>query len=129
MLHPVFNLIATQPHLLGQHAQAYGALVVDELTKQTSFWSRRAILMALALCLLSVSLILSGVAFMLWSVLSPEPRTALPVLLAVPCAPAVVALACYLLARRRTAADVQAFAELRQQLQADLALLREVSAD
>jgi hypothetical protein len=125
MLHPIFHLVATQPQLLGQHAQAYGELVGTELSAQANVWSRRALLMALTLCLLGVTAVLAGVATMMWATSVPEPRAAW-VLLAVPSVPGVAALACFWLARQRTAADAQAFAELRRQLQADLALLREL---
>ena len=128
MLHPIFHLVATQPQLLGQHAQAYGELLGTELSTQAAFWGRRAILSALAVCFLSVSLVLAGVALMLWTTLVPEPRAALWVLLTVPAAPAATALLCYGLARHRSAADAQAFAELRRQMQADMALLRELNA-
>lgn len=125
MLHPIFHLVATQPQLLGQHAQAYGELVSSELSTQATVWTRRAVFSALALCLFSVCVVLAGVALMLWATLVPEPRSAW-VLLAVPSVPGVAAIACYLLARKRSATDEQAFAELRRQMQADLALLREL---
>lgn len=128
MLHPLFHLVATQPQLLGQHAQAYGELVGTELSAQASVWGRRALLTALALCLLGVTVVLAGVALMLWATLVPEPRAAW-VLLVVPSVPGVGAIACYLLARQRSAADAEAFAELRRQMQADLALLRELGED
>ena len=127
MLHPNFHLVATQPQLLGQHAQAYGELVSTELSAQASVWSRRALLTALALCLLVVTAVLAGVAIMLWATLNPEPRAAW-VLLAVPSATGLAALVCYALARQRSAADAQAFAELRRQMQADMDLLRELGA-
>ena len=125
MLHPIFHLVATQPELLGQHAQAYGELVGSELSAQASVWSRRALLMALALCLLGVTVVLAGVAIMLWATSVSEPRSAW-VLLAVPGVTGLAAVACYVLARQRSVADAQAFAELRRQMQADLALLREL---
>lgn len=125
MLHPLFRLVATQPELLGQHAQAYGELVGTELSAQARVWSRRALLLALALCLLGVTVVLAGVAIMLWATSVPEPRAAW-VLLAVPSVSGVAAIACYLLARQRSEADAQAFAELRRQMQADLSLLREL---
>ena len=125
MLHPIFHLVATQPELLGQHAQAYGELVSSELSTQAGVWSRRALLMALVLCLLGVTVVLAGVAIMLWATAVQEPRSAW-VLLAVPGVPAVATVVCYVLARQRSAADALAFVELRSQIQADLALLREV---
>ena len=128
MLHPIFHLVATQPELLGQHAQAYGELVETELAAQASIWSRRALLMALALCLVGVTAVLAGVALMLWATSVPEPRSAW-VLLVVPSVTGIAAIGCYLLARKRSAADAQAFAELRRQMQADLALLRELGGN
>ena len=127
MLHPIFHLVATQPQLLGQHAQAYGELVSTELSAQASVWSRRALLTALALCLLGVTVVLAGVAIMLWATLNPDPRAAW-VLLAVPGVTGLAAIACYLLACQRSAADAQAFSELRRQMQADMDLLRELGA-
>lgn len=125
MLHPIFHLVATQPQLLGQHAHAYGELVSTELSTQAGVWTRRALLTALALCLLVVCAVLAGVAIMLWAALATDPRTAW-VLILVPSAPGIAAIVCYLVARHRSATDAQAFAELRRQLQADMALLREL---
>lgn len=125
MLHPIFHLVATQPQLLGQHAQAYGELVSTELSNQASVWTRRALLSTLALCFLVVCAVLAGVAIMMWAALVTDPRTAW-VLILVPSAPGIAAIACYLAARHRSATDAQAFAELRRQMQADLALLREL---
>ncbi|OYU45212.1 MAG: hypothetical protein CFE44_08725 [Burkholderiales bacterium PBB4] len=129
MLHPIFRLIATQPQLLGHHAQAYGELLGSELSTHAAFWGRRALLSALALCLLGVSLVLAGVAVMMWGMLTPDPRAAAWVLWAVPLVPALAGLGCYAMARRSDTADALAFAELRRQVQADLALLDALSRE
>lgn len=128
MLHPIFHLVATQPQLLGQHAQAYGELVSSELSAQASVWSRRALLMAVALCLLAVTVTLAGVATMLCAASVIESRS-MWVLLVVPSVSGLAAIVCYVLARQRGTADAQAFSELRSQMQADLALLRELGED
>ena len=127
MLHPLFHLIATQPQLLGDHAQAYGELISAELATQAAALKRRTLFYALALCFLGVAIVLAGVALMLWATLVPVPApapTTVWVLALVPAVPAALALACYLLARTRVDADDPAFAELRRQVQADMALLR-----
>ena len=33
MIHPLLRLAATQPHLLGDHVEAYAALVGEEVSK------------------------------------------------------------------------------------------------
>lgn len=129
MLHPLFHLIATQPQLLGDHAQAYGELIGTELATQAAALKRRTLLGALALCLLGVATVLAGVALMLWVTLVPAPpQTTLWVLALVPGIPALLALVCGLLARARSNATDPAFAELRRQVQADMALLRGLGA-
>ena len=125
MLHPLFHLIATQPQLLGDHAQAYGELISTELATQAAALKRRTLYGALALCFLGVAIVLAGVALMLWATLVPAPaQTTVWVLILVPAVPSALALGCYLLARSGSTEEDAAFAELRRQLQADMALLR-----
>ncbi len=125
MLHPLFHLIATQPQLLGDHAQAYGELISTELATQATALKRRTLYGALALCFMGVAIVLAGVALMLWATLVTAPaQTTAWVLILVPAIPTVLGLVCYRLARTQGAADDPAFAELRRQVQADMALLR-----
>ena len=129
MLHPLFHLIATQPQLLGDHAQAYGELLGSELATQAADLKRRALLSALALCLMGVAAVLAGVALMLWFTLVPAPpQSALWALTLVPGVPALLAVVCALLVRSPGSTTDPAFAELRRQVQADMALLRGLSA-
>jgi len=124
MLHPLFHLITSQPQLLGDHAQAYGELISTELAVQAQDLKRRTIWSALALCLIGVAAVLAGVATMMWALLIP-PMQAVPwSVILVPLVPAVLALACGLMARKSGNAGDTAFAELRRQLHADMALLR-----
>lgn len=124
MLHPFFHLIANQPQLLADHALAYGELISTELGLQATALKRRTLFGVLALCLLAVAIVLAGVAVMLWATVVPTPANqAAWVLVLVPAVPAVLALVCYQLSQTRSDNDL-AFAELRRQVQADIALLR-----
>ncbi len=126
MIHPLLRLIATEPQVLGDHVEAYAELVGDEVRKTGSAWGLRLGLYAAALCLLGVSLVLAGVALMLWAALPPSSFQAPWMLIAVPAAAFVAAAACALLARRNPVEN--AFDNIRKQLSADIAMLREVSA-
>lgn len=124
MLHPLFHLIATQPQLLGDHAQAYGELISTELANHADDLKRRTVWGALALCLLGVAAVLAGVSTLLWALLVPALQPVPWALILVPLTPAALALVCGLLARKRGTVEDQAFSELRRQVQADMALLR-----
>lgn len=125
MIHPLLRLVATQPQLLADHAEAYAGLIGEELGKTTTAWRQRVVLNAAALCLAGAAVVLGGVALMLWAVL-PEASLRLPwVLLATPVVPALLALICALAGRRD---DADPFCDLKRQVAADLLMLREVSA-
>ena len=124
MIHPLLRLIATKPQLFTDHAEAYAGLVGEEWGKTTAQWKQRALLNAIALCLAGVAVILAGVALMLWAVIPRADIQAPWALVAAPALPAVGALVSVLAGRRRTS---EAFADLKRQVAADLAMLREVS--
>ena len=126
MLHPLLHLLATQPHLLGNHAHAYGELVGTELSQQTRAWGKRTVLVALALCFLGVAGVLCGTSFMLWAVAAPQITVLPSALIVAPLVPTVLSLACLWASRADPSPDKKAFAELRRQVQADVALLREM---
>lgn len=124
-MHPLFRLISTRPQLLADHAEAYAALVAAEVPRVSAAWKRRALLLALALVCLAVAAGLAGVAWMLWAVL-PESQIRAPwVLLVVPAVPVLTAIACLLAAR--STGEAGAFSELREQVKADIGMLREVA--
>ena len=125
MIHPLLRLIATQPQLLADHAEAYAGLVSDDLSRTATVWKLRVVLYVVALSLVAVAVVLGGVALMFWAVTPPANMQAPWALIAGPLLPLVVAVACVLYARRKT---VEAFSDLKQQFQADLSMLREVSA-
>jgi uncharacterized membrane protein YqjE len=125
VIHPLLRLIATQPQLLADHAEAYADLLGEELGAATVQWKRQAVLMAVGLCLIGVSAVLGGVALMLWAVIPPADIQAPWALVVAPLLPLVVAIGCLLSCR--TSAAAGAFDALRQQMRADAAMLREVS--
>lgn len=123
-IHPLLRLIATKPELLADHFEAYAELVGEEAGKAVSAWKRRLVLNVVALCLVAVCAVLGGVAIMLWAMI-PAPNLRAPwILIAVPAVPAAVALLCLFVGRSE---GPRVFADVKRQLAADLAVLREVS--
>jgi hypothetical protein len=125
-MHPLLHLIATQPQLLADHAEAYADLVGEELGAASMVWKRRVALNALALCFTGVATVLGGVALMLWAVIPPADMQAPWALIAAPTLPLGAALACWLYGRATPAHGT--FDNVRRQMKADVAMLREVSA-
>ena len=125
-MHPLLNLIATQPQLLAHHAEAYAELVVSEIGKASAAWKRRAMLNAVALCCLGVAAVLAGVALMLWAAIPAAQIQAPWTFIVAPLLPAAVAVWCLVTAR--WLGDGGAFDNLRRQMQADMLMLREVSS-
>ena len=125
MIHPLLRLVATQPHLLADHAEAYAGLVSAEIARTAAGVKLRVLVMVVALCLVGVAAVLTGVALMLWAVVPTANMPAPWALVAAPAVPAVIAVVCVLIGQRKSA---DTFAELKQQIAADLVMLREVSA-
>ncbi len=125
MIHPLFLLIATRPQLLADHAEAYAELVAAEVAQVSATWKRRSLLYALALICLAVGAVLAGVALMLWAVTPAASMHAPWALIAAPAAPVALALWCLLAARSQ--AQASGFDTIRQQMKADMNMLREAS--
>ena len=122
-MHPLFHLIATRPQLLAEHAQAYAELASAEVADVSVAWKRAAVLNVVALFFLVVAALLTGVAVLLWAV-TPTAQIQAPwALFAVPLVPVALALGCLL--AQRTSVKGSAFEQLRRQMKADMALLRE----
>jgi hypothetical protein len=126
MIHPLLRLIATEPQILGDHVEAYAELVGDEVRKTSSAWASRLGFYMAALGLSCVGLVFTGTALMLWSALPPSGFQAPWVLIAVPIVTFIAAGICAVLASRSPIEN--AFDKVKQQLSADMAMLREVSA-
>ncbi len=122
MIHPLLALVATQPQLLVDHAEAYSELASAELALASAGWKQQALWSAGSVACMVIAVALAGVALMLWAV-SPESNIRAPwALVVAPLLPLLLALGCWLAAR--PPAD-RAFNLLRQQLQADLQMLRQ----
>ncbi len=120
-MHRLLKLLATQPQLLLDHAQAYAVLASEELALARAAWHRQAMLQAAGLLALSSAVILAGVALILWAVTPVGQIHALWVLWVTPVVPLAAALACLSLAHQSP--GVVTFSNLRSQLKADMALL------
>lgn len=128
MFQDLMHLLSTQPHLLAGHAQAYGELAAAEVAALASQWRRRLALLLLALCLGGVALALAGTALLLYAVTPPGNMQQPWLLWLVPLLPAAAAAACVWASRDAGEAGAKGpFGELREQAQADLAMLREVT--
>lgn len=125
-MHPLLRLVTNQPQLLAEHAEAYADLFGEELDAASTMWKRQALFGAVALCGLGVGAVLAGVALMLWAVIPAADIQAPWALIVAPLLPLLAAIACAVAARTQTAAG--AFGAMRQQVKADVAMLREVSA-
>ncbi len=125
-MYALLRLLTAQPQLLADHAEAYAELVTAEIGDLSAAWKRRAVLHAATLCCLGAGAVLAGVALMLWTV-TPSALLRLPwVLIVVPLLPLAGAAACLLAGRADD--DGKAFDNVRRQLKADLAVLREATA-
>lgn len=125
MIHPLFLLIATRPQLLADHAEAYAELVATEVAHVSAAWRRRTLLYAVALGCLAVAAVLAGVALMLWAVIPVATMQVPWALIVAPLLPIAVAVGCLLAVRSQ--GDASGFDNIRQQMKADLVMLREAS--
>lgn len=127
MIHPLFRLLVSEPQLIADHVEAYSELVAEEVGAVTVQWKRRAMLHAVSLACLFVTVVLAGVAVMLWAVVPLERMNSPWALLIAPCIPLVLGL----WARSSAKAPVggeHGFSAIREQLSADAAMLRSVTA-
>lgn len=126
MLHPALHLLATRPQWLADHADAYAELAAAEFGDAAGGWRRSLVLGAATVCALGVAACLAGVALMLWAVTPVLPPHAAWLLWATPALP--LALAVATLVAQRWPRRAEPFVTLRQQLQLDMAMLREMGA-
>ncbi len=128
MLNPWFELLATRPQLLAEHASAWADLLAAEGGAALTGWRRRLWLQLGAALAAAVGLMLAAVALMLWAVTPaaqlPQPLAA-AVLVGVPLLVLMLAAGCYTAAQRGHDGAAQArMARLARQWQADLVLLQ-----
>jgi len=126
MIHPLLRLAATEPHLIGDHVEAYAALVGEEVNKVSTSLIMRIALYGGALFLVAVGVVLIGVALLFCAAVPSSDYPAPWAMFVVPLAPFVIAAGCVVFARSRPAE--KPFDTIKKQLNADMAMLREVSA-
>nr|WP_315429469.1 phage holin family protein [uncultured Albidiferax sp.] len=124
MVPPLLRLIATQPQLLLNHAEAYAELLSEELGQATGRWKRRTALFGVALVCIAISAVLAGVGLMLWATTPIADIHSLWALLLAPVLPLLLAACCLIAAR--SSANTNSFDNMRQQIYSDMAMLREV---
>ena len=111
--------------MLADHAEAYAGLLGEELGQTASAYTRKAALAAAALGLIVIGTVLAGVALMLWSVTPASELRAPWLLWFVPGLPIVGGFVCGLIAAKKREGT---FVELKRQMAADVAMLREAGA-
>ena len=125
-IHPLLKLVISQPHLLGEHVEAYAALIGQEAKKASTSMVVRIGLYAGAALLALIGVVLVGVALLLRASISAVDYPAGWALLVVPLAPFVIAGVMVFIARAKPIE--QAFDEVRKQVKADMNLFRETGA-
>lgn len=130
MFHPLFQpiirLITARPELVVDHAQAYAELFSSELGIAGENWKRQLVLNGVAVFALAVGVIFAGVALLLWAMVPIAESPAPWALIAVPVTPFVLAIACLFFASR--CAKAVPFVNIRRQLAADMAMVREAGS-
>jgi hypothetical protein len=127
MLQPLIRLMASRPELLADHAQAYAELATSEWHSVAGAALRRTLLAVVAGAGLLVGLLLGGMAGLLCAVW-PLDKMNFPILLvAIPALPLIIAAVAGILLARSPREP--AFADIRRQLQADLAMLRSAASE
>jgi hypothetical protein len=122
-MNPLLRLLATHPNLLAVHAESYARIMADEISTTSDALQRRALLGAGALFFLFISLILGGVALLLWgSSIAVHPETRW-VLIVVPGVPFGLALVFFILFS--SSSQQPMLSKVKTQFKADLAMLHE----
>ena len=121
----LLHLLVDQPELLKEHAHAYAELAVADARAASVAAQNMVLWSAALLCCVATAAVLTGGALMIWATV-PEGAIRLPwALVAIPSVPAVAAIVCLRNLMRKAVAP--SFANVRQQVAADMQMLREVS--
>ncbi len=125
-IHPLLKLAITQPHLLGEHVEAYAGLIGQEAKKASTSMGVRIGLYAGAALLALIGVVLVGVALLLRASISAVDYPAGWALLVVALLPFVIAGVMVFVARSKPIE--QAFDEVKKQVKADMNLFRETGS-
>lgn len=126
MIHPLFRLIASEPQMLADHVEAYAELVAEEANAVTHKLKRRVLMHALSLVGLIVATVMASVAVLLWAAIPTENMNAPWALIVAPAVPALLAVWAHFSAKGPP--DSRGLQAIREQMAADAAMLRSVSA-
>lgn len=126
MIHPLFRLLVSEPQMLADHVEAYSELVAEQVGAVTTQWKRRAALHALSLVGVLVAAVLTGVSLLLWAAIPTDTMNAPWALVVVPGIFLVLAVWAHFAAKAPAAEH--GFKTIREQLAADAAMLRSVTA-
>ncbi len=121
-MRPLLDNILAKPQQLAERARAYGELIQDEWSQSKTHWRNRTTLQVLGACSLGVFCTLTGMALMLWAVVPPVQIHAPWLLLAVPLVFLAAGVGCLVAADKQR--QPVAFAQTRQQLKADIEVLK-----
>ena len=122
----MLRLAVSQPHLLGGHVEGYAALLGEEAKSFSTAIAVRVGLYAAAGALAFLGLTLAGVSLLIFAAVASGGNRAEWALVAIPSAPLLIAVVLVVVVRSRPA-NV-AFNGVKRQVQADMALLREVGS-
>ena len=122
----LLDLWLSRPQLLVAHAHAYGALVEEEIEQVVAACRWWGVLYAIATCCIATAAVFSGVALMLWLVLEANQMHTPWLMWMIPLLPLAVAAASLVVAQRRK--PLQSIARVREQINADIAMLRAANA-
>jgi hypothetical protein len=125
MIHPLFRLIVSEPQLIADHVEAYAQLFTEEAGAVAARIKRRMLMQVVSLAGLVLGAFFALVALMLWAAV-PELRAPW-VLVAVPGVLLAAGVVCHVMARKPEE-DSHGMKAIREQLAADAAMLRSVSA-
>jgi hypothetical protein len=124
MTHPALLILAKNPEMLADHAEAYADLISESLRGMMVHWRRRAICdIAVAVCLM-LSAVFTGMAAMLWGASTAVSYQAPWLLVGIPILPLLIALGLWQFARKQSY-GTEALEIVKRQVQADLAVLRQ----
>jgi hypothetical protein len=123
MVHPMLKMLATRPELMAEHFGAYAELAAAEASEAAALWRGRLLWAVATGGFVLLALMFGGTALLLLGALPREAMPAPWLLALVPLLALVLAAACFITLRSRPAAAP--FAQLRQQVEVDAALLAE----
>jgi len=126
MTYSLIYMLTQQPHMLAVHAQAYADLLHQEAARALQQTQKRIWLYVASAGMVFAAVIFTGVAVMLWGTLPWALMGRPEVLIATPL---VAWLIAWVLWRMAGSVSIgQGLSEFKQQIDADVAMLRELSA-